>query len=701
MTRLRLPVTLILVVASAVAMPTAVADTTPTRASGMTRIGTAIDLSARTFVDGAPAAVLASATAFPDALAATPLAAAVSGPLLLTGREELDGAVRAELGRLGVDTVHVMGGTMTLSGAIDEALRDDGYTVIRYDGSNRFATAGLAANAAIETWKDAGDASAGAQAIVALGEHPDENRAWPDALVSGVLAGYAHRPILLVAPDRVPDQTAAWFDRVDPDRVTVAGGEGSIPDHVMQDIGDADTVRVRRGGGDRYGTAVLLADDAIVAGADPALVTVATGLAFPDALAAAAATVARGGVMLLLDGGDLDRSIATRAWLRDHRGEVDDLLIAGGPSTVSPATVAQVVRETDGFTAPSLKLTQIALPFDGTVLGVMTAPGDGRLHAFTRQGQVWALGSGGWSQILDISDRVATTGEGGLLGLAFPATHGTTGRFFVHYTGSRTDGIETRIVEYVRQGSAATTMATERRLLTIAQPRTNHNGGTLLMAHDQTLLAFLGDGGGGGDPDDNGQDPSTPLGAVLRIDVSTAGFAGVPSDNPAAGSSGDGRFVWMYGLRNPFRADLDPATGLLHIADVGQNAWEEVDVVPWTAKSTNFGWNVMEGTHCYSSTSCDTDGLTMPVAEYSHDDGCSITGGVAYRGSIGMLRGHYFYGDFCSGLVRSLRVVDGETVEEHDWTDSLGGGSVWSFGRDAAGEIYLSQGPALYRVDPA
>lgn len=689
------------VVAPVAVAPVAVADTTPTRASGITRIGTAVDLSQRTFGAGAPAAVLASATAYADALAATPLAAAVGGPLLLTERDALDDAVRAELRRLDVATVHVMGGANTLAPSIDDSLRGEGYTVERYPGADRFETAALAADAVIGAWQDAGDESAGDEAVVALGEHPVESRAWPDALVSGVLAGHAHRPILLVAPDRVPDATAAWFSRVDPGRVTVAGGPSSIPDNVMADLGDGDTVRVRRGGVDRYGTAVLLAADAVAAGADPAIVTVATGLAFPDALAAAAATVARGGVMLLLDGTDLDRSTSTRAWLRDRRGAVNDLLVAGGPATVTPPVVDQVVRETDGFVAPTLKLTQVAVPFGGSILGAMTAPGDGRLHAFTRQGEVWALGGGGWVQVLDLGGRVNTSGEGGLLGLAFPADHGTSGRFFAHYTGSRSGGLETRIVEYVRQGTAEATGATERRLLTIAQPASNHNGGTLLIAPDQTLLAFLGDGGGSGDPQGNGQDPSTPLGAVLRIDVSAPGFAGVPADNPAAGSTGDGRFVWMYGLRNPFRADLDPATGLLHIADVGQNAWEEVDVVAWTAKSTNFGWNVMEGTHCYNASSCDTDGLTMPVAEYSHDDGCSITGGVVYRGSIGMLRGHYFYGDFCSGLVRSLRVVDGQVVEEHDWTASLGGDGIWSFGRDAAGEVYVSKGSALYRVDLA
>jgi putative cell wall-binding protein len=689
----RLLIVLALVTTLLPALP-ATAAVSVQRAAGADRVATAVALSQGAFGAGSvQTAVLASAVDFPDALAATPLAAAVGGPLLLTPPSELAAVVVGELDRLGVTTVHLMGGTRAVSADVEAALLDAGLTVVRHAGADRFETAAKAASAATDRWRADRHTTAGDHVLIALGAHPTASRAWPDALAAGVLAGVARRPILLVSPDRVPAATAAWIAEHDPSVITVVGGPGAIPDAVMDDLGDADTDRRRRGGDDRYDTAALLADDAMAAGASAANVTVATGLAFPDALAAGAATVARNGILLLAHGSDLSLSPPAEEWLAGRATTA--VTVAGGPRAVAPGVLGQIQRAIDGYTAPALKLTEVGRGV-GTILGATTPPGDARLHVWSRQGKVHALGAAGTDLVLDIEGQVALSGEGGLLGVAFAPDHGTTGRFFVHYTAAAAGGgIETRLSEFVRGSSATATAASERRLFIVKQPATNHNGGTVMFAPDGTLLLFLGDGGGSNDQFDNGQDPNTVLGTVLRFDVSRPGQI-----SPAGSAIGDPA-VWMYGLRNPFRADIDPVTGLLHIADVGQSDWEEVDVVPWDASGANFGWSTMEGTHCFQASACDPTGLTLPVVEYGHDDGCSITGGHVYRGSIGMLRGHFFYGDFCSGLLRSFRYVDGEVVEETDWTASLGGGQIWSFGRDAAGDVYVSKGDQLFRIDLA
>jgi glucose/arabinose dehydrogenase len=224
----------------------------------------------------------------------------------------------------------------------------------------------------------------------------------------------------------------------------------------------------------------------------------------------------------------------------------------------------------------------------------------------------------------------------------------------------------------------------------------------------------LGDGGSGGDPGNRAQNPDSLLGKMLRIDVNaadpSAGTAySIPADNPFVGRAGTRPEIWDLGLRNPWRHSFDRLTGALYIADVGQSLWEEVDVEPPGSGGRNYGWRVMEGTHCYGAATCDTAGLTLPVAEYGHGDGCSITGGYVYRGrAIPALDGVYFYGDYCSGIVRSFRYANGAATDPRDWTTSLRTGSgqpmagLSSFGQDARGEIYLLLlGGELYRIDPA
>ncbi len=225
----------------------------------------------------------------------------------------------------------------------------------------------------------------------------------------------------------------------------------------------------------------------------------------------------------------------------------------------------------------------------------------------------------------------------------------------------------------------------------VDQPASNHNGGMLAFGPDGYLYWGLGDGGGAGDPFENGQDPNTLLGSILRLDV----------DGPAPyGAPGNywGTEVWAIGLRNPWRFSFDE--GLLYIGDVGQNAWEEIDVVA-PEPGLNFGWDVLEGTHCYEPPAgCSSAGTVQPVVEYSHSVGRSVTGGYVYRSSmIQYLNGAYIYGDLL-GRVWSFRMVDGRVMDHREWTSGMPDiGSIWSFGRDSNGRVYIvSGGGTIYRV---
>ena len=230
--------------------------------------------------------------------------------------------------------------------------------------------------------------------------------------------------------------------------------------------------------------------------------------------------------------------------------------------------------------------------------------------------------------------------------------------------------------------------------MSIAQPFSNHNGGQITFGADGMLYVALGDGGSGGDPFGNGQNTATLLGSLLRIDVDNPDPGmnyGIPADNPFAGSASARGEIWIYGLRNPWRFAFDDVDGLLYVADVGQNSFEEVTIVRADESGVNFGWNIMEGMSCFNSATCDMSGLVMPVLQYDNTGftgNCSITGGYVYRGSaITGLQGHYFYSDFCGGFLRSFRFDVGAVADEQDW--GLVAGSVTSFGEDVAGELYM------------
>jgi glucose/arabinose dehydrogenase len=345
--------------------------------------------------------------------------------------------------------------------------------------------------------------------------------------------------------------------------------------------------------------------------------------------------------------------------------------------------------------------------FSGPVL-VAAPPGDTtRLFVVEKTGTIRIMTRAGALRsrpFLDISARVSTGSEQGLLGLAFHPSYASNGRFFVDYTDRSGD---TRLVEFLVSSNPDSASATEKEILFVDQPYANHNGGHLVFGPDGRLYFGLGDGGSGGDPGGNGQNLGALLGKILRLDVDAASPYAVPSDNPFVGRAGARGEVWSYGLRNPWRFSFDADNGDMLIADVGQDAWEEVDYEPAGQGGRNYGWNRLEGTHCFPpGSSCNPSGLIMPVTEYDHSAGCSITGGYVYRGiDLPELRGTYFYGDYCTGIVRSLRIMDSHASQELDWTSALrtrtGGAmdGLSSFGVDGLGELYLVLlGGEVYRL---
>ena len=310
---------------------------------------------------------------------------------------------------------------------------------------------------------------------------------------------------------------------------------------------------------------------------------------------------------------------------------------------------------------------------------------------------------------LDISTLVSNGSEQGLLGLAFHPQFVDNGRFFINYTNTAGDTV---IAEYrISANPDVADPSSARIVLQVAQPYSNHNGGHLAFGPDGYLYIGLGDGGSGGDPQGNAQNPSRLLGKMLRIDVDAAQPYGIPPTNPFVGSSPPLDEIWALGLRNPWRYSFDRVTGDLYIADVGQNRYEEINFQPASSSGgENYGWNIVEGNgHCFpSGSSCNQAGLTQPIHEYDHSQGCSVTGGYVYRGcKMPDLRGTYFYADFCSGWVRTFRVVGGIATDHQDRTAELESSGVSidqvaSFGEDARGELYIADlGGEVFKIVPA
>jgi len=294
--------------------------------------------------------------------------------------------------------------------------------------------------------------------------------------------------------------------------------------------------------------------------------------------------------------------------------------------------------------------------------------------------------------LLNVGQRITSGGERGLLGIAVDPRFPTDPRVFVDYTDLNGNTV---VSSFSLDPADASRLdpGSERIIFTTAQPFANHNGGALVFGPDGDLYISLGDGGSGGDPFGNGQRLDTTLGKILRIDVdhpSEGRAYGIPAGNPFVGNSSARPEIWLYGLRNPWRMSFDRATGDLWIGDVGQEKWEEVDVVPAGTGGLNFGWNRMEGLHCYAPASgCDTSGLTLPVAEYGHGPECTVIGGYVYRGkAFPALSGGYLFADYCSGTIFAIpAAATGRTTPVVVGKTKIG---IAAFAEDAAGELYAA-----------
>jgi glucose/arabinose dehydrogenase len=319
-----------------------------------------------------------------------------------------------------------------------------------------------------------------------------------------------------------------------------------------------------------------------------------------------------------------------------------------------------------------LHLVRVA-QFDAPVYAT-TAPGEPHnLYVVEQAGRIRVLQSGRIraTPFLDIRPLVSSGGERGLLSVAFDPAYAKTHRFFVDYTDRNGD---TRVVEYRSNGRTAIPTSAKVRVF-VKDFASNHNGGQLQFGPDGKLYWGNGDGGGGGDPQQNGQNLSRPFAKIMRLDINRAGAR------------------WQlvaYGLRNPWRFSFDRKTGDLYIGDVGQNSWEEVDYLRRGVGVANFGWRRFEGSHTYDpgTSLLARAPYHPPVAEYSHDDGCSVNGGYVYRGAaVPAATGRYFYGDYCSGTIWSFRIAGGKAADLRREPFSVRGLS--SFGEDARGELYL------------
>lgn len=329
-------------------------------------------------------------------------------------------------------------------------------------------------------------------------------------------------------------------------------------------------------------------------------------------------------------------------------------------------------------------------------LAMAVRSGDPSLYVAEKTGAVMAVRDGSVDPVpvLDLTQQVSLGAEQGLLGLAFSPDGRSV---YVNYTDTNGD---THVTGYVMRDGRADP-ATRRDVLVVDQPYSNHNGGNLVFGPDGYLYIGLGDGGSGGDPHGNGQSLSTLLGKMLRIDprpVDDRAY-GIPPDNPYVDRLDVRPEIWAYGLRNPWRYSFDRLTGDLWIGDVGQSAWEEVDVQPaGSSGGENYGWNQMEGDHPYGDAHPPADDVP-PLFEYSQEGGgCTVTGGYVYRGeSIPDLYGAYVFADFCLGELEALRLQDGQ-VSDHRVLGPVVS-NLSSFGEDAQGELYaMSLGGGLYRL---
>jgi glucose/arabinose dehydrogenase len=402
----------------------------------------------------------------------------------------------------------------------------------------------------------------------------------------------------------------------------------------------------------------------------------------------------------------------------DHNNIYQITLAVGDGTTSTTLDLAVTIANVgpDGF-----RVARVATGFIGPVFLTAVPDGSGRVFVVERGGRIRILNpnTGAISAFLDITGQTTNDGERGLLSMAPAPDFATSGTFYVYMTNLAGD-IEIRRYQTFPTQHDLANGATADAILTVPHPtNNNHNGGWLGFGPDGLLYIATGDGGSGGDPPNNAQNLNVLLGKMLRIDPSVDDFPTdvardyrIPATNPFAASGGRPE-IWAYGLRNPFRNSFDAATGNLWIADVGQDAREEVDVMRPQDGGANFGWRVMEGTAIYNGT--PTAGMVPPVAEYLHGSGPrqgnSITGGYVYRGPVEALRGQYFFGDYVSGNIWSLPVAQvaiGQTIDSSrfilrrsDFAPSVGSLTNFaSFGLDESGNLYIVDiGGDIFRIE--
>jgi len=354
------------------------------------------------------------------------------------------------------------------------------------------------------------------------------------------------------------------------------------------------------------------------------------------------------------------------------------------PSEPPAATAITTEQVASGFTQPT---------------SIAAAPGDDRLYIVEQTGTIKRVtpGQTDTQLFMDISSKVTVEGEMGLLGLAFHPDYAQNGYIFVNYV----DKNQNTVIARYHTDQNMVDVASEKVILQVEQPYTNHNGGDLTFGSDGFLYIALGDGGQAGDPHDNGQNLNSLLGKILRIDINTEEAYGVPSDNPFAGQAGKRPEIWAYGLRNPWRMSFDNKTDDLYIADVGQGELEEINFQPASSKGgENYGWRCFEGTSEYNIDGCEgVNDAIAPIIEYKHDEGrCAVTGGYVYRGSMyPALEGKYFYGDFCGSQLYYAQQTNGS------WQQTLAlqtDFAISAFGEANDGELYLADydGGGIHKI---
>jgi glucose/arabinose dehydrogenase len=366
--------------------------------------------------------------------------------------------------------------------------------------------------------------------------------------------------------------------------------------------------------------------------------------------------------------------------------------------------VAACGKDVGPVVPPALALDTLATGMSNP-LYVTAPPGDRtRLFVVERTGTIRIIKNGvvQTTPFLDITAEVSTGAEQGILGMAFPPDYATSKYFVVYYVNPSIETVLSRF--HVASASADTALSGEDTLLTIPQVTGNHNGGMVAYGQDGDVYVSVGDGGCCGDPDGHGQDRTELLGSILRLAVGPTGPYQIPATNPWATDPVYRHELWNYGLRNPFRFSFDRQTGDMYIGDVGDNTREEIDIVPSSSVGgENLGWRIMEGKECFGGgTSCNMNGLILPVWDYPHSQGCSVIGGFVYRGAaIPALRGTYFYLDFCQAWIETFRWSGGALSERRRYTWLASNEFPNSFGEDADGELYItSESGKVFKIVP-